>query len=190
MADELLVDMNNALKTPLEPSTPGTAMSRYKVIVTWMLYFLLVWQTACHLSDNGLEWLLQFLSKFLHLIGIQSSYVAGIASIFPGTLYLMRQFLELDRDVFLRYVVCPKCTKLYKPEQCTTIINGSQVPLRCTHMVRHRRQMKECGHQLVREVILTNKKIFYPLKVYCYNSVIETLERFVSGKALQRNVNY
>ena len=141
-------------------------------------------------SDNGLEWLLQFLSKFLHLIGIQSTFVASIASIYPGTLYLMRQFLELGRDVFLRYVVCPKCTKLYKPEQCTTIINGSQVPLRCTHMVRHRRQMKECGHQLVREVILTNKKIFYPLKVYCYNSVIETLERFVSGKALQRNVNY
>ena len=32
------------------------------------------------------------------------------------------------------------------------------------------------------EVILTNKKVFYQLKVYCYNSVIGTLERFVRRK--------
>ncbi|EDO42597.1 predicted protein [Nematostella vectensis] len=138
----------------------GTVMSNQKALVTWMLYFLLVWQTSCHLSDNGLEWLLQFLSRFLNVLGMQSSCKLQVASVFPGTLYLMRKYLRLDRDAFQRYVVCPKCTKLYKPEQCTIIVNGNQVARRCTNAVRHRRQMRECGHQLVKKVVLTNNTQF------------------------------
>ena len=183
LPEDLIVDMETVTNTSIDGSNLSTTMTNQKAIVTWMLYFLLVWQTATFLSDNGLAWLLQFLSRFLYVIGMESRYVAGIASIIPGTLYMMRKFLGFDRDAFQRFVICPKCTKLYKPDQCSTIINGMQVPLRCTHMVRHRRQFRECGHQLLRGATLRDgKKVYYPLKTYCYNSIIETLERFVRRK--------
>jgi len=178
LGDEYLKDMERATNTPVEepPSRCGTA----RILVTWVLYFLVVWQAAVHLSDNGLEWLLRFFSKFFFVVGLQSDFVAGIAAIFPGSLYLMRKYIGIDRDSFTRYVVCPKCTKLYRPEECTKIVNGQQVALRCTNMLPFRKQKVECGHQLVKEVKLTSgKTMFYPLKVYCYRSVIETLEKFV-----------
>ena len=168
------------LNAPIEAPQSNTPRSQKLVFVTWIVYFLLVWQSACHVSDNGLEWLLQFMSKFFHVIGLQCNYVAGIAAVFPGTLYLMRKFLGMDRDAFQRYIVCPKCTKLYNPNECTMIVNGRQVAKRCSNMVPYRRRKRECGHQLVKEVITTtNKRLFYPLKVFCFNSIIDTLEKFV-----------
>ena len=65
-----------------------TALQKANLLVFWLLYFLLLWQVTCRLSDNGLIWLLKFLISW--------------------------QFLNLDRDDFNKFVVCPKCTKLYK----------------------------------------------------------------------------
>ena len=81
IADELLADMDNALKTPLEPSTPGTAMSHYKAIVTWMLYFLLVWQTVCHLI-MGLSGFYSFCPNFYILSGYSQLMLLVLQVIF------------------------------------------------------------------------------------------------------------
>ena len=80
LPEDLIVDMETVTNTSIDGSNLSTTMTNQKAIVTWMLYFLLVWQTATFLSDNGLAWLLQFLSRFLYVIGMESRYVAGIAS--------------------------------------------------------------------------------------------------------------
>lgn len=81
------------------PSQCGTA----RLLVIWVLYFLVVWQASVHLSNNGLEWLLRFFSKFFSVVGLRSDFVAGIAAVFPGSLYLMRKYIGIDRDMFTRY---------------------------------------------------------------------------------------
>lgn len=39
----------------------------------WFVYFLLIWQATCHLSDNGLVWLLKFLVSWLKSLGVEIS---------------------------------------------------------------------------------------------------------------------
>ena len=83
--------MEAASNTTIEE--PSSTCSAARVLVTWVLYFLVVWQAAVHLSDNGLEWLLRFFSKFFSVVGLRSDFVAGIAAVFPGSLYLMRKYI-------------------------------------------------------------------------------------------------
>ena len=113
-SEEFSRDIPSATPLP-EPEKKRSRLQKINALVFWLVYFLLIWQSSCKLSDNGLVWLLQFLIKFLRVLGITISneFLAELISIFPSSLYLLRQFLNIDRDYFTKYVVCPKCTKLY-----------------------------------------------------------------------------
>ena len=93
-----------------------TSLQKVNSLVFWFVYFLLIWQATCHLSDNGLAWLLRFLVSWLKVFGVEISneFFEKLLLSFPGLLCLVRQFLNLGRDNFNKFVVCPKCTKLYK----------------------------------------------------------------------------
>ena len=54
-----------------------------------------------------MAWLLKFLTTWLKVIGIEisSEIMAKIVTLFPGSLYMMRQFLNLDRDAFNKFIV-------------------------------------------------------------------------------------
>lgn len=97
------------------------------------------------------------------------------------TMYSLRNFLGIDRDNFERYVVCPKCTNLYRPEDCLQRVGNQVLPVVCDNILFPRsRRRKACGSKLVKKVILkcgTHK--YYPLKVYCYKSVIDVIETFL-----------
>jgi hypothetical protein len=104
-------------------------------LVQWLLYFLLIWQSICHISDNGLAWLLQFLLQFLKVIHVHAptDMLNELIIIFPTSLYMVRQLLAVDRDDFTKYVVCPKCTKCYEYTECVYVVNGRHVIKRCTN---------------------------------------------------------
>lgn len=101
-----------------------TSLQKVNSLIFWFVYFLLIWQATCHLSDNGMAWLLRFLVSWLKVLGIEISneVFEKIILSFPGSLYLVRQFLNFDRDNFNKFVVCPKCTKLYKYDSCLTMV--------------------------------------------------------------------
>jgi len=65
------------------------------------------------LSDNGLVWLLQFLFKFLKVLGISVSneFLAELIVIMPSSMYLLRQFINLDRDYFTKICCLSKMHK-------------------------------------------------------------------------------
>lgn len=121
-------DIENTPALP-EAQHQKTALQKVNSLVFWLLYFLLLWQATCHLSDNGLVRLLKFLISWLKVLGVEisSEVFENVLLIFPGSLYLVRQFLNLDRDNFNKFVVCPKCTKLYKYDSCLEMVNGRQV---------------------------------------------------------------
>ena len=65
--------MDEDISTP--PPIPEPALKKKKLntvhsALQWMLYFLLVWQSITHISDNGLTWLLQSIFHFLHALNI------------------------------------------------------------------------------------------------------------------------
>ena len=97
---------------------------------------------------------------------------------FPTSLYVLRQLVEFDRDDFVKFVVCPKCSSLYDPGDCTQRIGGKLVAKCCTHKAfKKGKGARECGTKLAKKVALTNgKECFYPFKVYCFNSVINQVE--------------
>ena len=107
---------------------------------------------------------------------------------FPGSLYLVRQFLNLDRDDFNKFVVCPKCTKLYKYDSCLEMVNGRQVAKKCTNTYYSRRKKMVCGASMATKVTLqSGKTCFYPIKYYCARSIIEELEKFLLRKNFASN---
>ena len=106
--------------------------------------------------------------------------------ILPSCLYLLRQFINLDRDYFTKYIVCPKCTKLYAYDACLKVDqNNRTVAKTCSNTFMSRGKKKICNAQLVKKVKLKDgKDQFYPINYYCYSSVIEQLERVLGQKGI------
>ena len=103
-----------------EPLAKQRKLHIVNSIIQWLMYFLLIWQNVCHLSDNGLSWLLQFLVQFLKAINAHAptELLAELIVTIPTSLYMIRQFLAVNRDSFAKYVVCPTCTKCYEYNEC------------------------------------------------------------------------
>ena len=43
------------------------------------------------------------------ILRVSNSVIEELIAVFPTSLYMLRQFLKIDRDDFTKYVVCPKC---------------------------------------------------------------------------------
>ena len=142
-------------------------------------YFIkLFWQASYKISDNGLEWLLRSMFVF-HAIGIfcNSEYLCQISLMFPSSLYLLRKFVRLKRDNFVKFAVCPKCSSLYDLDNCTREVGGRIVSNICTNIPFKKGRKGECGEAMARKVVLNSGKgCFYANKLYCFNSVIDQLE--------------
>lgn len=112
-----------------------TSLQKANSLIFWFVYFLLMRQATCHLSDNGMVWLLRSLVSWLKVLGVEvlNEFLGKVILIFPGSLYLVRQFLNFDRDDFTKFVVCPKCAKLYKYDSCLTMVNNRQVAKKCSN---------------------------------------------------------
>ena len=104
-----------------QPSPPSAGQQRTKVILTWFVYFVLVWQYKNYVSDNAIKQLLKFVQQLLFCIGQlikdHTDLCLVLATDLPTNLYSARKMLKTDWDNFLQYVVCPKCTKLYHMDE-------------------------------------------------------------------------
>ena len=178
--EDLLCDVENNDACP-EPTPKQSRTHKLTALVQWLVYFILMWQSLCKLSDNGLEYLLQFFFQFFRILSNLSGceYLEELMTIIPPSLYLLRKFVNLNRDNFVKYAVCPKCSKLYDLKDCTeTDLRGRRVVKHCQHKKFPR--SATCGAPLSKKVALSNgKEEFYPLKVYCYNSVKEKLQEML-----------
>ena len=144
--------------------------------IKWILLFILLWSTCYSISANAINHLLKFISYLLKWLAPMATF----AKSFPSSLYKVKQALNLHQDNFIKYVVCPGCHSLYTFNSCYDVIGSRTVPKCCSNVLfpLHPQQSrrKQCNHSLVRKVILTNgSEKVYPLKVYSYKSVKESL---------------
>ena len=101
-----------------------------------------------------------------------------LAANLPTTLYSARKLLNINRDSFEQFVVCPKCTKLYQMDKIL-YNDGRRVCARtCTNVqFPNCRRARACNTKLVKEVVLKDgTRKFYPLKTYCYTSICNSIE--------------
>lgn len=117
------------------------------VLVYWLLLFLFSWQCGFSVTDSALEMLLNFLSRFFWVPGTfdENSAMALVAKCFPNSLYKLRKHLGLlNKDDFVKYVVCPKCKSLYDYKDCIQNRCGRQVSARCKFLAwsRHPHRRK------------------------------------------------
>lgn len=177
-AGELLHDICDDEPLP-EPRQDKTALKSLHFLLQWFVYFILMWQTTCKVSDNGVEWLLRFLFQFLHTVGLtcNNDFLIKLALMFPSSLYVARQFIKFDRDNFTKFAVCPKCCTLYHLDSCTVYVGNQKVPRICSVKPFAKGRIGECGATLARKVTLENSKVyFYPHKLYCVSSIINQVE--------------
>ncbi|CAH3172372.1 unnamed protein product, partial [Porites lobata] len=181
--DVVMEEMLQTEEVELPQPTPvGSNLQCRRVLLTWLVYFVLVWQYKHYISDNGIEQLLRFMRQLLFCIGQivkeHSDFCLVLAANLPTTLYSARKFLNIDRDNFVQYVVCPKCTKLYHKDDIVINDGGRTVARTCENVPFPRsKRPRTCGSQLSHKVVLKNGNVkFYALKTYCYKSVIDSLE--------------
>ena len=84
----------------------------------------------------------------------------------------MKKFIGFA-DSFEHLVVCPECNSVYRLKDC---IRRQGVSELCRHQEFHK--SRKCGASLLKTVELASgKNILYPIKVYCYQSIINSLKQ-------------
>ena len=109
-------------------------VSIFSYIVT---AFLMKWQIMYNISDKAVGKLLQFLRSLFSVMAciFHLPKLVQIAGLVPSPLHVMKSLVGLNTDRFEKYVVCPKCDRIYKLDQCyETTSTGKKKSARCKHI--------------------------------------------------------
>ena len=150
---------------------------KYGPVIRLLVYFAFMFQAVFRISDNALNVLLKFLALFFRTL---SQKVVNLPQLFldslPVNMYTARKVL-VKKQSFTKYVCCPKCGSLYSITDCSEKIHCDFVKFPNHSQPQHR---KPCGTMLVKEVKNRNGKIiFYPKFIYCYKSVVDSLQEML-----------
>lgn len=103
----------------------------------------------------------------------------------PRNVRTARNCIKNTRDNFTKYVCCPSCHNVYRQEECTIRNSGRiEESKKCTYVrfpshsqPQHR---APCGATLMKTVkSSTGKTFLYPNLVYCYRSIITSLQELI-----------
>ena len=179
--DDLLEE--NVMEDLNETSFSGTVEADTDSI-TRILLFICYWWTYYKIADRGIELMIQFLHALFTVLSEHLPWMSFFVGSFPSSLYLLKKFFGLHKDCFQKFVVCPKCNYLYNYDSANETVGSQRVSKKCSYVEfpnhRHRAHRKPCNEVLLKEVKLQDGKVkLYPIKVYCYNSIIATLKIFL-----------
>ena len=103
----------------------------------------------------------------------------------PCSYKALLQHLDLEKKVYIEYVVCPKCNAMYDYHDCIQVIDRKECSQVCrfiqfpNHPMRTFRE--QCGTQLlVASNSKDGKQHWHPRKKYCYRSVIDSLATLIN----------
>jgi len=71
----------------------------------------------------------------LLLLSSASPNIAALLAVFPSSLYMLKKKLNLSKDPFEKYMICPSCCSLYTFEECLdTDHSGQTTPKPCNYV--------------------------------------------------------
>ncbi len=166
--------------------------------LTAFIHLLFVWQMAFVVSDNCLKILLAIIGYLLTTlqIAIGGNHLQAILDTFPATLHKARKFVGFDKDEFVKFIVCPKCKKLYPYNEGYIVKQGRKESKTCDFVAypQHPQQKYRaaCGEPLMKSVISANgkKSSLYPHRVFCYQSVKVSLQRLLNRKDILQELKH
>ncbi|CAH1264067.1 Hypp2840 [Branchiostoma lanceolatum] len=168
---------------------------RQNMFVRLLTMLLLVWQTLFKVSDNAVHSLLLAFKLFIQVVGnaYGADSIVGLSGAIPASLHTLRKCIGLDRNNFVRFVVCPKCMTRYTMEEAyDTKRNGSKVSRKCefvpfySHPHRRSELRHKCGTVLMKKMkSVKGDEYMYPKSTYCYKSVVESLQILVRRSGFQ-----
>ena len=174
-ADFLEPDANDQPETP---NNDATETSSENGLVRWLLLFILKLQARHYIPALAINSLLKFLYVFFSIIGLQSNFVAKLASSFPKSIYMLQKYFGIEEE-FTRFVVCKKCYNVCTYETCIDIHGLQKASKKCSYRL-HANSRSECGALLLKSVTLSNSQVrLYPFKVFCYQSLNKSLQKLV-----------
>ena len=95
-------------------------------LVTWIIGFMLVVQ-ARRDSDSAMDALLKLICILTKILGRFSDFLRGIDQKIPSSIYNLYRTSRNNTN-FTKFVVCPKCDRLYHFHQCVTTMSLYTVP--------------------------------------------------------------
>ncbi len=179
---ELAVKANAAAT---KARTTAQETKAYAPLLRLYLFFLFMFQTLFRLSDRALDVLLIFFAMFFKSLQRVTPLPTSFVDAFPSSLYSARKCAGNERDHFDRYVCCPSCHSLYSLNECVVKMSDGQVESKKCSFVRfpshpQPQHRKACGTPLMKKVKSRTKGVsLYPRLVYCYKSVIDSLQEML-----------
>lgn len=124
----------------------------------------------------------------------ESRPLSESAEILPISLPTLYRMLDLDKDMFTVYVVCPKCDSLYECHDCIKVLsNGTKESMRCCHVTMpnhpHRSRRVPCGAVLMKKQRTKKGIKIVPIKSYPYRSLKKSMGYLLNKIGLLKNVN-
>lgn len=150
-------------------------------LISWIVGFIVSLQARYYIPDAAIDKLFIFLYVLFNVIGRFSPFMLLLSSKLPKSSYLAKKFLGLNKP-FTKYVVCPKCWKLYLNEDAIEKTGSQLLTKRCSfiafpnHTVRSRRAPCHAGLLKTVEIAVSGRKILYPHKIFCYRSLQSSIQ--------------
>lgn len=135
-------------------------------------------QTLHSISDQAIRWLITSIYILLKYCGQYSARVRHAAESFPRSPFLRDKHLQIPGGSisFQQFILCQKCHSLYKYCDCIEKVGTLTKPKACSNVV----WAKQCRQPLLHEIVsVSGNTKFYHYRVYCYRSVINSLQRLL-----------
>lgn len=140
------------------------------------------------MSDRGIRHILSLIASIFYWLSTLfkgDENIVQLASSFPKTLYSLKSQFPIGSTLD-RYCVCPSCHSLYKEENCILTGPGNtKTGTKCDYIEfpnhpQKVRRTKKCGTDLMKVVKVKNEYKLIPRKIFVYNSIKGTLQKFAS----------
>lgn len=172
---DFIIDSECNVEEPEIPSPSPQEEKGENCLVSWLVLFLMRLQSKYYIPDAAIGCLLKFMYAFLVIIGKQSVVIANIVKYFPQSIHCLRKYWDVNIE-FERLVVCRKCYSVYDKKYCVEK-RGTQVLSKFCKYRDHVSAKKSCDQLLLKTVRLLNgKACLYPFKVYCYQSLVSSIQ--------------
>lgn len=154
-------------------------------LAKWVILFVMTLQSAYNLSSTAVHCIIHFLKEFFRVLSQLSPELTQIFQAFPSSYHVARKHI-FSQIQFSRFVVCKKCYNLYTFKDCIEGEHNQRGKV-CQYKPYpnhpHQRMRQACQSTLLKTVELAGgKRFFYPLLMYCYVGIQNSLQYIINQK--------
>ena len=181
--DESDIEIPQKVSSSATECEPNLQVKAFSV---WIVRLLLAFQAVYKVPYQATQWLFMFLHMVLktRLSIAPTPFLEYLVTVIPTSLYTAWKSVKLEKDEFIRYVVCPKCNSIYAYEDCIVKCGLQLKSKACSFVVfkdhPNARYRRPCNTNLLKTIHFRNGTTkLVPRKEYPYMSIVQTIKMFL-----------